>query len=81
MFNTLEGVKKMAKLKMSKEELFDHIKNSDGNIKISSVSSTEEGEEIIALAKHLEHEGKIVLMEYCIEKKPTAVSLKTKTMA
>jgi hypothetical protein len=45
------------------------------------VSSTEEGEEIIALAKHLEHEGKIVLMEYCIEKKPTAVSLKTKTIA
>jgi hypothetical protein len=77
MFNTLEGVKKMAKLKMSKEELFEQIKNSDGNIKISSVSSAEEGEEMISLAKHLEHEGRIVLSEYCVEKKPMAVSLKT----
>lgn len=80
MVNTLEGVKKMAKLKMSKEELFEQIKNSDGNIKISSVSSTEEGEEMIALAKHLEHEGRIVLLKYCVEKKPIAVSLKTKTI-
>ncbi|WNF24973.1 hypothetical protein [Mesobacillus jeotgali] len=66
------------KVKMSKEELFNQIKNSDGNLKISSVSSTEEGEEVIALAKHLELEGKIVLLEYCLDKKPLAVSLKTK---
>ena len=63
---------------MSKEELLDQIKNSDGNIKISSISSTENGEQIISMAKHLEHEGKIVLMEYCVEKKPLAVSLKTR---
>ncbi|MFT9598120.1 hypothetical protein [Mesobacillus sp.] len=67
-----------AKVKMSKEELFDQIQNSDGNLRISSVSSTEEGEEVIALAKHLELEGKIVLLEYCLDKKPLAVSLKTK---
>lgn len=66
------------KVKMSKEELLNQIKNSDGNLKISSVSSTEEGEEVIALAKHLELEGKIVLLEYCLDKKPLAVSLKTK---
>ncbi|MBT2692062.1 hypothetical protein [Bacillus sp. ISL-55] len=66
------------KAKMSKEELFNQIQNSDGNLKISSVSSAEEGEEVIALAKHLELEGKIVLMEYCLDKKPLAVSLKTK---
>ena len=64
--------------KMSKEELLNQIKNSDGNLKISSVSSTEEGEEVIALAKHLELEGKIILLEYCLDKKPLAVSLKTK---
>ena len=66
------------KVNMSKEELFNQIQNSDGNLRISSVSSTEEGEEVIALAKHLELEGKIVLLEYCLEKKPLAVSLKTK---
>lgn len=68
----------MTKVKMSKEELFNKLQNSDGNLQISSVSSTEEGEELIALAKHLEHEGKIVLLEYCLDKKPLAVSLKTK---
>ncbi|RSD29060.1 hypothetical protein [Mesobacillus subterraneus] len=68
----------MTKVKMSKEELFEQIKNSDGNLKISSVSSVEEGEEVIALAKHLEHDGKIVLLEYCLDKKPLSVSLKTK---
>jgi hypothetical protein len=66
------------KVKMSKEELLNQIKNSDGNLKISSISSTEEGDEVIALAKHLELEGKIVLLEYCLDKKPLAVSLKTK---
>ena len=66
------------KVKMSKEELFNQIMNSDGNLKISSISSSEEGEEVIALAKHLELEGKIVLLEYCLDKKPLAVSLKTK---
>ncbi|GAM13184.1 MULTISPECIES: hypothetical protein [Mesobacillus] len=66
------------KVNMSKEELFNQIQNSDGNLRISSVSSTEEGEEVIALAKHLELEGKIVLLEYCLDKKPLAVSLKTK---
>ncbi|MBS8264013.1 hypothetical protein DYI25_06145 [Mesobacillus boroniphilus] len=65
-------------VKMSKEELFNQIQNSDGNLRISSVSSVEEGEEVIALAKHLELEGKIVLLEYCLDKKPLAVSLKTK---
>lgn len=68
----------MTKVKMSKEELFNKLQNSDGNLQISSVSSTEEGEELIALAKHLEHEGRIVLLEYCLDKKPLAVSLKTK---
>jgi hypothetical protein len=67
------------KEKMSKEELFNQIQSSDGNLRISSVSSMEEGEEVIALAKHLELEGKIVLLEYCLDKKPLAVSLKTKT--
>jgi hypothetical protein len=67
------------KVKMSKEELFNQIQSSDGNLRISSVSSMEEGEEVIALAKHLELEGKIVLLEYCLDKKPLAVSLKTKT--
>ncbi|MBT2663452.1 hypothetical protein [Bacillus sp. ISL-45] len=66
------------KEKMSKEELFKQIQNSDGNLRISSVSSTEEGEEVIALAKHLELEGKIVLLEYCLDMKPLAVTLKTK---
>ena len=66
------------KVKMSKEELFNRIQNSDGNLRISSVSSVEEGEEVIALAKHLELEGKIVLLEYCLDKKPLTVSLKTK---
>lgn len=66
------------KVNMSKEELFNQIQNSDGNLRISSVSSVEEGEEVIALAKHLELEGKIVLLEYCLDKKPLAVSLKTK---
>jgi hypothetical protein len=66
------------KEKLSKEELLKQIQNSDGNLRISSVSSTEEGEEVIALAKHLELEGKIVLLEYCLDKKPLAVSLKTK---
>ena len=60
---------------MSKEELLEQLKNSDGNLRISSVSSTENGEEVISMAKHLEHEGKIVLKEYCVEKKPLAVSL------
>jgi hypothetical protein len=68
----------MTKLKLSKEELFDQIQNSDGNLRISSISSTEEGEELIALAKHLELEGKIVLLEYCLDKKPLSVSIKTK---
>ncbi|WP_144475578.1 hypothetical protein [Cytobacillus oceanisediminis] len=68
----------MTKLKLSKEELLDQIQNSDGNLKISSISSTEEGEELIALAKHLELEGKIVLLEYCLDKKPLSVSIKTK---
>ncbi|WP_226641694.1 hypothetical protein [Mesobacillus subterraneus] len=66
------------KEKMSKEELLNQIKNSNGSLEISSVSSTEEGEEVIALAKQLEFEGKIVLLEYCLDKKPLAVSLKTK---
>ncbi|UYZ24179.1 hypothetical protein [Mesobacillus jeotgali] len=66
------------KERLSKEELLKQIQNSDGNLRISSVSSTEEGEEVIALAKHLELEGKIVLLEYCLDKKPLAVSLKTK---
>ena len=65
---------------MSKEELLDQLKNSDGNIRISSVSSIENGEQVISLAKHLEHEGKIVLKEYCVEKKPLAVSLKTRVI-
>jgi hypothetical protein len=69
----------MTNLKLSKEELLDKIHNSDGNLSISSVSSIEEGEELIALAKTLEHEGKIVLLEYCVDKKPLAVTLKTKT--
>ncbi|MBT2679403.1 hypothetical protein J7E38_10350 [Bacillus sp. ISL-35] len=68
----------MTKLKLSKEELLEQIQNSHGNISISSISSTEEGEELIALAKHLELEGRIVLMEYCLDKKPLSVSLKTK---
>lgn len=68
----------MTKLKLSKVELLDQIQNSDGNLRISSISSTEEGEELIALAKHLELEGKIVLLEYCLDKKPLSVSIKTK---
>ncbi|WP_079508926.1 hypothetical protein [Mesobacillus jeotgali] len=68
----------MTNLKLSKEELLDKIQNSDGNLSISSVSSIQEGEELIALAKTLEHEGKIVLLEYCVDNKPLAVSLKTK---
>ncbi|WHX42802.1 hypothetical protein QNH36_12000 [Mesobacillus sp. AQ2] len=68
----------MTKLKLSKDDLLDQIKNSDGNLRISSISSTEEGEELIALAKHLELEGKIVLLEYCLDKKPLSVSIKTK---
>ncbi|WML49991.1 hypothetical protein RCG23_09140 [Neobacillus sp. PS3-34] len=61
---------------MKKEELLNRITNNDGNTRITSISSREEGEEIIALAKHLEYEGKITLMEYCLESKPLAVSLK-----
>ncbi|MCM3122768.1 MULTISPECIES: hypothetical protein [unclassified Mesobacillus] len=68
----------MTKLKLSKDDLLDQIQNSDGNLRISSISSTEEGEELIALAKHLELEGKIVLLEYCLDKKPLSVSIKTK---
>ncbi|CAM3800069.1 hypothetical protein [Mesobacillus thioparans] len=68
----------MTKVKLSKEDLLDQIQNSDGNVRISSISSAEEGEELIALAKHLELEGKIVLLEYCLDKKPMSVSLKTK---
>lgn len=69
----------MTKVKLSKEELLNQIMNSDGNLEISSVSSTEEGEEVISLAKILEHEGKIILLEYCLDKKPLSVSLKTKS--
>lgn len=61
---------------MKKEELLSRITNNDGNTRISSISSKEEGEEIINLAKHLEYEGKITLIEYCLENKPLAVSLK-----
>lgn len=63
---------------MRKEELLSQITNSDGNVRISSISSTEEGEHLVYLAKHLEHEGKIVLLEYCMEQEPLAVSFKTK---
>ncbi len=68
----------MTKVKMSKQELLERILDSEGSLKISSVSSTEEGEELISLAKNLEHEGKIILMEYCLDKKPLSVTLKTK---
>ncbi len=68
----------MTKVKLSKKDLLDQIQNSDGKVRISSLSSAEEGEELIALAKHLELEGKIVLLEYCLDKKPLSVSLKTK---
>lgn len=68
----------MTKVKLSKEELLERILNSEGSLKISSVSSTEEGEELISLAKTLEHEGKIILMEYCLDKKPLSVTIKTK---
>lgn len=70
----------MTKLKLSKDDLLDQIQNSDGNLRISSISSTEEGEELIALAKHLELEGEIVLLEYCLDKKPLSVSIKTKNL-
>ncbi|WP_174732199.1 hypothetical protein [Mesobacillus harenae] len=63
---------------MKKEELLKQINKSDGELTISSISTKEEGENLISLAKHLEHEGKIVLLEYCLDKKPLAVSLKTK---
>ena len=64
--------------KMEKQDLLNQITNSDGNVKISSISSTEKGEHLINLAKTLEHEGKIVLLEYCMEQEPVSVSLKTK---
>ncbi|NHM33988.1 hypothetical protein [Neobacillus terrae] len=60
---------------MKKEELLNRITDSPGSIRISSLSSKEEAEHIVALAKHLEYEGKIVLSEYCIENKPISVSL------
>lgn len=63
---------------MKKEELLKQISKSDGELTISSISSNEEGENLISLAKLLEHEGKIVLLEYSLDKKPLAVTLKTK---
>ena len=63
---------------MKKEELLSHICNSNGNIKIWSISSKEEAEDIIFTAHHLEQEGKIVLIEYCLENDPLTVTLKTR---
>ncbi|MEH7440569.1 hypothetical protein V7182_24265 [Neobacillus drentensis] len=63
---------------MKKEDLLTLITNSDGNVKISSISTAEECEDLIHLAKTLESEGKIVLVEYCMEQEPLSVSLKTK---
>ncbi|MDP4162160.1 MAG: hypothetical protein Q8906_08095 [Bacillota bacterium] len=60
---------------MKKEELLNQITNNDGNTRISRLSSIEEGEEIIKMAKLLEFEGKIILQKYCLESKPLAVSL------
>lgn len=66
--------------KMKKEDLLDLITDSNGEVKISSFSTSEECEDVIQLAKTLESEGKIVLLEYCMEQEPLAVSLKTKQM-
>lgn len=63
---------------MKKEDLLDLITESNGEVKISSISTTEECEDLIHLAKTLESEGKIVLLEYCMEQDPLTVSLKTK---
>jgi hypothetical protein len=65
---------------MNKEELLDQIANSDINTTISSITSREQGEQIIALAKILEYEGRIILEDYQIENKPLSVSLKTKVI-
>ncbi|PLS03322.1 hypothetical protein [Neobacillus cucumis] len=63
---------------MKKEELLSHIYDSNGNVRISDISSKEEAEDLIFTAHHLEQEGKIVLLEYCLENDPLAVTLKTK---
>ncbi len=62
---------------MKKEELLSHIYNSNGNVRISDLSSKEEAEDLIFTAQHLEQEGKIVLHEFCLENDPLAVTLKT----
>ncbi|MBM7655270.1 hypothetical protein [Neobacillus cucumis] len=62
---------------MNKYDLFNQIVLNNGNVRLSPISSKEEAEEIIFLAHQLEHEGKISLVEFCMEKDPIAVSLKT----
>jgi len=63
---------------VNKDELFSHIANNNGNVRIAPISSKEEAEKLIFLAQQLEYEGKISLLEFCMEKDPIVVSLNTK---
>jgi hypothetical protein len=65
---------------MKKEELLSHIYDSNGKVRISDLSSKEEAEDLIFKAQHLELEGKIVLLEFCMENDPLTVTLKTKQL-
>ena len=63
---------------MNKYDLFNQIVLNNGNVRFSPISSKDEAENLVFLAHQLEREGKISLLEFCIEKDPIAVSLKTK---
>jgi hypothetical protein len=65
---------------MKKEELLSHIYDSNGNVRISDLSSKEEAEDLLFKAQHLEQEGKIVLVEFCMENDPLAVTMKTRQL-